>query len=650
MTVAMPMEQRSSRREEHQTAELLRDISDRTMEDGSPRVPLTGQLLRPFIARFGTDPVTAETDAFWCGVLAVQLAHEASLIHDDVVDRATVRRGAPTVFASRGIAGALLEGDHLLTAAFRAAAATGSTAFVQQFARSVERTVAAEKLQGQRRGNALDEAACDAIASGKTGELFACALATGALVNGSDEAPDLLTLGREIGVAYQFMDDFFDYCRSVDTGKAPLGDFAERHWTWVLCNVPGANFEQGSDAILSALHEPRVEWKETSAFERIAAKLDERLVRLRDKCTHQLGLQCDLENLFEDWRARVQAACERERSERCALTSLAIEQRVACSVGVTPDYRGLLARNAVSFRFASRLLPVPEFETIARVYAFCRLTDNIVDEPAPDPADGVAPWPGARETLSRWVDVARKSYAGQPSGIQVVDAAMRDMAQAAIPFMYVEDMAGAMLMDIAGTSYETLTDLHIYTHGVAGVVGLWIARLGGVSDAQALAKAERLGHAMQLTNIIRDVGEDRLMGRCYLPTAIMLKHGVTHGYIDSVLFGGAEITQAYRAMTEELLCIADRYYADAFRSIPALPVELRRCMAVAAYVYRGINDAVRSNGYDNIRQRARTSFISKVRLAFSALAELRAAGNVRRHKVAPIVTTETIPGWSEGHG
>src|SRR5690606_6945429 len=79
--------------------------------------------------------------------------------------------------------------------------------------------------------------------------------------------------------------------------------------------------------------------------------------------------------------------------------------------------------------------------------------------------------------------------------------------------------------------YTTLTELDVYSYRVASVVGLWLTRLVGVHDEQVLARAADLGHAMQLTNILRDVGEDWRNGRLYLPLDVLARHGITEGDI-----------------------------------------------------------------------------------------------------------------------
>lgn len=112
-----------------------------------------GHLIRPLLSMAGAEALGRERDgAFRAAAGAVQLAHEASLLHDDVIDEAAVRRSEPTLAAARGVASALVQGDHLLTTSYRLAAAAESPTFVALFARAVERTVAGEKQQGGAAG------------------------------------------------------------------------------------------------------------------------------------------------------------------------------------------------------------------------------------------------------------------------------------------------------------------------------------------------------------------------------------------------------------------------------------------------------------------------------------------------------------------
>ncbi|MBR9988946.1 MAG: polyprenyl synthetase family protein, partial [Gemmatimonadetes bacterium] len=213
-----------------------------------------GQLIRPLLSVAGAEALGIDRDgAFWAAAAAVQLAHEASLLHDDVIDAAAVRRDRPTLAASRGVAVALVEGDHLLTTSYRLAASTGSGPFFDAFTHAVERTVAGEKLQGRARGMQLDERSYRRIIGGKSGELLGCALAAAAFVHNAPAAASLYVLGRRTGELYQMLDDLLDYCPDIDTGKPPLGDYAQRRWTWPLLELKTDGFDEEPAAVAERL-------------------------------------------------------------------------------------------------------------------------------------------------------------------------------------------------------------------------------------------------------------------------------------------------------------------------------------------------------------------------------------------------------------
>jgi phytoene synthase len=139
-----------------------------------------------------------------------------------------------------------------------------------------------------------------------------------------------------------------------------------------------------------------------------------------------------------------------------------------------------------------------------------------------------------------------------------------------------------------------------------------------VKDPWVLARAADLGHAMQLTNILRDVGEDLGRGRLYLPLDRMAAHGLTPADLEAAGGWGGSPPAAYRALMEELMEFAECRYQRAFQAIPALPRYFQRPVLVAALAYRGIHTALRRNGYDNIGRRAYTTPADKLRIAVKA--------------------------------
>lgn len=297
------------------------------------------------------------------------------------------------------------------------------------------------------------------------------------------------------------------------------------------------------------------------------------------------------------------------------------------------EWPAYLRAHGRSFSFAARLLPAAERQRIAAVYAFCRYTDDLVDR-AELPSDE------ARVAeLDEWLAAARAAYAGASTGIELVDEVIGAMGRAQIPFGYVEELVAGMGMDLRRERYETLDDLAVYTQRVAGVVGLWLTELSGVHDPHVLAHAAQLGRAMQLTNILRDVGEDLAAGRVYLPAALLAERSLTIENLEELARANAgrpsargATSAAYEDLLETLIDVAERDYRDAFAAIPLLPEYFQRTVAVAAAVYRGIHDELRRLGARSLHVRARTSASRKVLLAAAALRRLRALRERRRDR------------------
>lgn len=611
--------------------ELLR-ASATLAAEGMPGTEAQGQLIRPVVALAALRDPQAPPSGFWQAVLAVQLAHEASLVHDDIVDAAEERRGVPTAAARKGVAAALLLGDHLLTAAFRASAATGNVEFVSLFARAVERTVAAEAEQARRAGVVLEHARYERIALGKAGELLGCALAAAPILEGRADASDLFEMGRRLGLVYQMLDDLLDYCPRAETGKPSLSDYAQQRWTWVLEEAPDLGFGRDNAEVLAALHESR---DGANAMQRALVRLEAEAASLERDLMDRLPGDELISALLAEWMARARAAVAREAKSgpppthgptsrpppvrrRCATGSAgstemrALQERVPELTGVE-EYLALHSR---SFRFASRFFPATERQKVARVYAFCRITDDLTDLPPASCATD--------DVLNLWLNLSHAAYRGESSRLPLLDRVMSEMAAANAPFDYAIELVEGMRMDLRGERYATLADLRRYTYRVASVVGLWLTRLCGVHDPRILGRAEQMGHAMQLTNILRDVGEDWDRGRLYLPADLLRQHGLEEGRLASMRVG-EPICDAYRAAMEEMMRVAESDYAAALEALPVLPRWFARPVAVAAHVYRGIHGRIRRNNYDNLRRRAYTMPATKGLLAGRALWQLHRA-------------------------
>ncbi|HEX2076659.1 MAG TPA: squalene/phytoene synthase family protein [Longimicrobium sp.] len=592
--------------------EGLARAADRAAALGMPRPACDGQLLRPLLAYAAASASTAQwaRTEFWCGALAIQLAHEASLVHDDIVDGASTRRGAPTVAAAKGVGAALVVGDHLLSSAYRMAAATGSLEFAALFARAVERTIAGEMAQGRAAGRRLSWDEYREIALGKAGELMGCAVALPAVLQGRGDAEGCFQLGRRMGLLYQMLDDVLDYCPAAATGKPALGDYAQGRWTWLLDELQDADLGGEPAAVAARLHAAAGDGN--TPLRRCLARLEREVVDLADDLRAAFPADGILPALLEQWVDGARQAVAGEEAARVPVPanvrapSGRLLQRVPSG-----DLGRYFAVNSRSFRFAARFFPPGEAERVARVYAWCRVTDDLVDGP------GAAP--DAEEALDEWVHLSRRAHEGASTGIGLLDRVMGESAAASVPFTYAAELAEGMRMDLRMQRYASMAELRVYTHRVAGVVGMWITELAGVRAPRVLERAGEMGHAMQLTNILRDVGEDWRQGRLYLPAEVMERHGVTADSLDHVIRKDGPLDPGYRCMVEELLRSAEASYHGAFAAIRHLPSAFRRPVAVAAYVYRGIHGPIRRAGHDNLRRRAVTSGGAKALLAARAL-------------------------------
>ncbi|CAN5734960.1 hypothetical protein BH23GEM8_BH23GEM8_18390 [soil metagenome] len=608
----------------------LRAASEWMEQEGMARPELAGQLIRPVVALAGWRAVTREEPnaAFWWGALAVQLAHEASLLHDDVLDLAARRRGNPTMVAEEGVGAALVQGDHLLTTAYRCAARTANPLFVELFARAVERTVAGEISQGKAIGRALSINEYEVIACGKAGELLGCALSLAPALMEPEKVVDFHELGCRFGVVYQKLDDLLDLSPSTDTGKPALSDYAHRHWTWPLAELGITSFGSHPRELVRSFY---ADAGEGAAIQRCLSILTDDIENLESSLVASLGNCPMLSGLLSEWSVRAITAVQREATalagpaEMWEGPSTSLLPRVPAEA----DVHAYLAVNSLSFRFATRFFSREDEARVARVYAYCRCTDDLVDDPGVDRVTAAA-------LLDEWITLSRRAYAGKPTGIAFLDTVMGEMATAGVPLHYAEELVEGMRMDLQGSRYGSLSELRVYTYRVASVVGLWISELFGVHDPATLQRAAAMGHAMQLTNIIRDVGEDLRAGRCYLPGDLMLRYGLDEAKLREAM----ELPDGYAGLVEEMISATEASYRVGFEGIRELPRTLRLPVAVAARVYRGILREVRRNEYDNLNRRARTSGPRKAALAAQALlgvgvpieAPLRQGRAVKQHQ------------------
>ncbi|MER5550416.1 phytoene/squalene synthase family protein [Streptomyces sp. NPDC002793] len=262
--------------------------------------------------------------------------------------------------------------------------------------------------------------------------------------------------------------------------------------------------------------------------------------------------------------------------------------------------RRLNARHGRTYFLATRLLPVEHRCAVHALYGFARWADDIVDD-----LDSGRP-PGERDRLLRVLesDLAHELTTG--GGHEPVVRAVADTAaRYAIDHGLFADFLTSMRSDLTVTDYPTYADLRAYMHGSAAVIGLQMLPVLGtvVPRDEAAPHAAALGVAFQLTNFLRDVGEDLDRGRVYLPADLLAAHGVHRPLLEWSRRTGRHDPRV-RAAFAEAEAMIRTVYREAEPGIAMLEPRVRPCIRTAFVLYRGILDAIASDGYRVLHRRA----------------------------------------------
>lgn len=261
-------------------------------------------------------------------------------------------------------------------------------------------------------------------------------------------------------------------------------------------------------------------------------------------------------------------------------------------------YRAAAAATAAgskSFYFATRFFPPDLARAAHAVYWFCRTTDDLVDE-APSREQG-------SKALAEWQECVLAGFAGKPQPNVVLRAFFDTAAQYKIPREHALELIEGVRMDLHRTRYANFDELRVFCYRVASTVGLMMSSVIGFRDPSletaALPRAIDLGIAMQLTNILRDVGTDLAMGRIYLPADEIARFG----YDGDRLQSGVR-DETFRALMKFQVARARGYYAAAEPGIAMLNPRGSFAVKVASDVYRRILNVIEQNDYDVFGRRA----------------------------------------------
>ena len=269
------------------------------------------------------------------------------------------------------------------------------------------------------------------------------------------------------------------------------------------------------------------------------------------------------------------------------------------------------AASGSSFYYAFLFLPRERRAAITAFYAFCREVDDVVDE--------ISDAQVAQTKLAWWRREVHSAFAGQPSH-PVMQALMPLAPVYGITAAHLEAVIEGCQMDLTQSRYLDLPDLSRYCHLVASIVGEVAARIFGQTQEATTAYAHKMGLAFQLTNIIRDVGEDALRGRIYLPISELQQFDVkAHELIKRQY--SERFTALMQFQTERALALYDE-------ALALLPTEDRRAQKpglMMASIYRTLLREIQADGYQVLHQRVSLTPLRKFWLAWKTQALGRVA-------------------------
>ena len=254
-------------------------------------------------------------------------------------------------------------------------------------------------------------------------------------------------------------------------------------------------------------------------------------------------------------------------------------------------------QNSKTFHMASGLMPAEKRHAIRALYAFCRACDDLMDRPiSSDPLADIEQWQMKTSRL-------------HPDETDLIALAWNDTRlKHSIPSIYADQLIDGVKMDYSHKRYQTFAELAEYCYGVASTVGLMSMHIIGYRTHYAYIYAIRLGVALQLTNILRDVGEDWRMGRLYLPREELLTYGIREADIEA-----GRVTENWRQFMKFQIERARELYRTSLQGVKLLDKSGRFATYAAGILYERILDEIEKNDYDVFTRRAHTSTLTKLK-------------------------------------
>jgi 15-cis-phytoene synthase len=255
----------------------------------------------------------------------------------------------------------------------------------------------------------------------------------------------------------------------------------------------------------------------------------------------------------------------------------------------------ITSQHSKSFYFASGLLPEEKRFAVRALYAFCRTVDDIVDESSDGERDA---------QLDYWRDmVENASYEDH----DLVAAAWADtLTRYHIPRHYALQLIDGVARDLCQTRYQTFDELATYCYGVASTVGLMSMYIVGFKEIDAVLYAIKLGVGLQMTNILRDVGEDYANGRLYLPREELAFYGIQEWDI-----ANGRITDNWRQFMKFQIHRTRRLYDESWPGVKMLERGGQLAIGAASVFYQGILEEIEKRDYDVFSSRASLNTLAK---------------------------------------
>jgi phytoene synthase len=255
----------------------------------------------------------------------------------------------------------------------------------------------------------------------------------------------------------------------------------------------------------------------------------------------------------------------------------------------------LTASHSRTFYLATEFLSPSKRKAMRALYAFCRTSDDLVD----------CPENTMKEAWSAW---RQRAISPAPPRHDLVAVAWADTRlRYRIPIRYAEQLLDGVSRDICQKRYVTFEELAAYAYGVASTVGLMSMHIIGFSGKEAVPYAIKLGVALQITNILRDVGEDWRAGRVYLPQIELAAYGLSEADL-----AGGRVDERWRAFMRFQIERNRLLYAEADPGIKMLDKDGRFAVAAAAELYRAILADIEDHDYDVFHRRAHLSAARKL--------------------------------------